>query len=306
MNIVIPILLGIGPILILIGILYLFRIIKRRKKLRAPFTQDLLRGPGQSLFAKLDAINEDLMVYLLVALLMPLAIYSTHISLSYFWSVPENEFRIGAAALVGIGFFVFSIYKVIKLLNKRRWIRLGYEGELVVGQELDQLMQDGFNVYHDFQANKFNIDHIVVGAKGVFAVETKARSKPTTKNRVDDATVEYDGRMLSFPKGNDFKTIDQAKRQASWLSNWLGKAIGEPIAARAVVALPGWLVKRSSAEGISVVNPKQFSALFEHIKPRSLSESMITRINHQLDQRCRDVQPPSKNFDSPNSTLDVK
>jgi hypothetical protein len=91
--------------------------------------------------------------------------------------------------------------------------------------------------------------------------------------------------MLYFPKGEDFKTIDQARQQASWLSDWLGKAIGEPIAARAIVALPGWFVKRTSAEGIPVVNPKQFSSLFKHIKPRSLSDSMIMRIKHQLDKK---------------------
>ena len=54
-------------------------------------------------------------------------------------------------------------------------------------------MLQGFHVYHDFPAEGFNIDHIVVGAKGVFAVETKTRSKRTTANRREDATVEYDG-----------------------------------------------------------------------------------------------------------------
>jgi hypothetical protein len=287
----IPILLIIGSPFVIIGILYLFRFYKKQKKLRSPFTQDLLRSPGQSLLFKLDAINGDLMVYSISALLVPLAIYSLHISISYFGDAPETQLRIGAAACIALGFFGFSIYKVIKRLSERRVIRMGYECDLAVGQELDQLMCDGFYVYHDFPADTFNIDHIVVGAKGVFAVETKARSKPTTKNRVEDSTVEYDGRMLYFPKGDDFKTIDQAKLQASWLSNWLGKAIGEPIAARAIVALPGWFIKRSSAEGIPVVNPKQFSSLFEHIKPRPLSESMITRINQQLDQKCRNIEP---------------
>ena len=298
MDLLILILPAIVPILGITGILYLFRFYQKQKKLRSPFTRDLLRSPGQSLLGKLDVINEDLMVYLLSATLVPLAIYSLHISISYFGISPKTDLRTGAAACFGIGFFLFFRYKLIKLLDKRRLIRLGYEGELAVGQELDQLIHDGFYVYHDFPADKFNIDHIVVGAKGVFAVETKARSKPTTKNRVEDATVEYDGRTLYFPKGDDFKTIDQAKRQATWLSNWLGKAIGEPIATRAIVALPGWFVKRSSSEGISVVNPKQFSSLFEHIKPRLLSESMITRINHQLDQKCRDIEPKSKNFDN--------
>lgn len=298
MHLSILILSVIGPIFVIIGILYLFRFYQKQKRLRSPFTRDLLRSPGQSLLAKLDAINEDLMVYLLYATLGPLTIYSANISLFYFQKVPKAHFHVWISACVGIGILIFSIYKVTKLLSKRRLIRLGYEGKLAVGQELDQLMRDGFYVYHDFPADKFNIDHIVVGAKGVFAVETKARSKPTTKNRVEDATVEYDGRTLYFPKSDDFKTIDQAKRQATWLSNWLGKDIGEPIAARAIVALPGWFVKRSSSEGISVVNPKQFSSLFEHIKPRLLSESMITRINHQLDQKCHDIAPKSESFDN--------
>ncbi len=294
----IPIILVIGSPFVIIGLLYLFRFYKKQKKLRSPFTRDFLRSPGQSLLAKLDAINEDLMLYLSSALVVPLTIYSLHISISYFGGTPETYLRSGAATFVGIGFFGFSVYKLIKLLGKRRMIRMGYEGKLAVGQALDQLMRQGFYVYHDFPADRFNIDHIVVGSKGVFAVETKARSKPTTKNRVEDATVEYDGRALYFPKGDDFNTIDQAERQASWLSNWLGNAIGEPIAARAIVAIPGWFVKRSSSEGISAVNPKQFSSLFEHIKPRPLSESTITRINRQLEQKCRDIAPESKNFDN--------
>ena len=293
----IPVLLVIGAPFILTGLLYLFRFYSKRKQHRSSFTRGLLRSPGQSLLSKLDTINEDLIFYLLSAFLVPLAIYSVHISISYIGRTPETFPRTWIAACFGLGFFFFAIYKVSRLLRERRRMRLGYEGELVVGQELDQLRHDGFYVYHDFPADTFNIDHIVVGPKGVFAVETKARSKPAAKNRVEDETVEYDGRMLYFPNGDDHETIDQAKQQAEWLSNWLGKTTGEPIAARAIVALPGWFVKRTSSEGISVANPKQFSSLFEHIKPRPISESMITHINHQLDQKYRDIEPASENYD---------
>ena len=155
-------------------------------------------------------------------------------------------------------------------------------------------MFQGKHVYHDFPADKFNIDHIVVGRSGIFAVETKARSKSTTNNRREDATVEYNGKMLMFPNGDDFKIIEQAERQSSWLSQWISSATGDQVAARAIVALPGWFVKRTSADGISVVNPKQFPSLFKHIKPRTLTDEMITRIVHQLEQKCRDVVPVSK------------
>jgi Nuclease-related domain len=191
----------------------------------------------------------------------------------------------------GLFFCVFSIHRATKLLNERTTLRLHYEGLLEVGRHLEQLSHDGFHVYHGLPAETFNIDHVLVGPKGVFAVETKTHLKSVHKKRPEDATVEYDGRTLFFPRTEDYKTIDQAWKQAAWLSEWLGKAIGEPIAARAIVALPGWLVKRTSAEGIPVVNPQQFSSLFKYIKPRPLSNSMIICINHQLVQRCRNPEP---------------
>ena len=281
----------IATTLVIAGIFYVFRSYAKRKKPRSPFTQNLLGCPGQSLLYKLDGINADLMVYLASALMIPLAIYALHISISYFGDARETDLRIGITGCVALGFFILSAYKVIKLHHEKRVVRLEYESKLVVGQALEQLRRDGFHVYHDFPTDTFNIDHIVVGSKGVFAVATKARFNPNPKNRVEDATVEYDGRMLYFPKGDDDATIEQAQSQASWLSNWLGQAMGEPLAVRAIVALPGWFIKRTSSEGIPVANPKQFASLFEHINPRSLSDPMITRITNLLDQTCGDKEP---------------
>jgi hypothetical protein len=80
------------------------------------------------------------------------------------------------------------------------------------------------------------------------------------------------------------------------MSNWISSAIGEPVAARAIVALPGWFVKRTSADGISVVNPKQFPSLFKHIKPRTLTDEMIRRMVHQIEQKCRNIVPDAEEY----------
>ena len=281
----------IGTTLVIAGFVYVFQSYKKRKKLRSPFTQNLLRCPGQSLLYELDGINADLMVYSSTAFIVPLAIYSLHISVSYFGGARETDLRIGISVCVVLVFFIFSAHKVIKLHHQRRVMRLEYEGKLAVGQELEQLRHDSFYVFHDFPADAINIDHIVVCSKGVFVVQTKTRSNPIAQNRVEDATVEYDGRMLYFPKGDDHATVEQAKSQASWLSNWLGEAIREPLAVRAIVALPGWFIKRTSSEGIPVANPSQFASLFEHINPRSLSDPMITRITNLIDQTCGEMEP---------------
>jgi hypothetical protein len=238
------------------------------------------------------------MVFLVFLIFTPTYAYAAYISYLFFGKKPFNITEMAIFALFPIILILFSLYKMSKYLGLRRRLRLGYDGEVAVGQNLTQLYKEGYLVYHDFPADNFNIDHIVIGSKGVFAIETKARSKPTSKNRLEDATVEYNGRVLQFPKGRDSDTIEQTNRQADWLATWLSNAVGEPVVVRGIVALPGWYVKRTSAEGIPVVNPKQFASLFEYIQPRFLSEETIKRVVHQIEQKCRDVEPVSTIYES--------
>ena len=286
-----PIIIFFAVLIAMMAALHGFRKYRRSKGLRAPFTQKLLRIPGQTLLHRLDKLNAEINVYLIYIFVLPLITYATILSHWVYTGIKPHLLQRSVLSIICLAFVGYSLFKLMKLLSYRRNIRLGYEGELVVGQELHKLQLEGYRIYHDFPADKFNIDHIVVGSNGVFTVETKTRSKPTSKNRSADATVTYDGRGLYFPKATDFQTIEQAEQQADWLSNWLTRAIGDPLAVRAVVALPGWFVKRTSSDGIPVVNPKQFSSLFAHIKPRHLPESMLARINHQLEQKCRDIVP---------------
>ena len=279
--------------LILTAVLHFYRKINRLKKRRSPFSQDLLRSPGESLIRKLNNINIEINVYLVSLISIPLLIYSIALSFSYYRGKSVNIVDVYGSALIGFMFIAYFLLKISKLLKERKITRLGYEGEVAVGQELNRLMLKGYHVYHDIPAKDFNIDHIIVGESGVFAVETKARSKPTTRNRTGNATVTYNGRLLLFPQGVDLNTIEQANRQAAWLTNWIGRAVGEKVAVRPVVAVPGWYVKRTSANGMPVVNPKQFSSLFKHISPRYLSPELVSRITHQLEQYCLDVVPVS-------------
>jgi hypothetical protein len=263
----------------------------RRQKRPSPFTQNFLRSPGQSLGSKIDCLNQEISFYFAVLTAFPLLFYSGFLSCLYFADRQFKPEDVALWVILGLVFIIFFLFKTLKIFKKKRSLRLGYEGAVAVGQELNQLMLAGNHVYHDFPADKFNIDHIIVGRSGIFTVATNARPKFTANSRRDDATVAYNGKILKFPNGDDLEIIDQAERQSSWLSQWISSAIGDQVAARAIVALPGWLVKRTSADGISVVNPNQFSSLFKHITPRTLTDEMIARIVHQLEQKYRDVTP---------------
>ncbi len=276
---------------LLVAILFILKKYHESKKRRSPFTDKFLRSPGESLNRKIMEINDEIITCLVWVMTIPLMLYSTYISMLYFRSLQPSLSTIALICILGIGFIIYCFWKLIEFLNTRRRYRLGYEGEIAVGQELNQLMRDGFYVYHDFFVDKFNIDHIVVGPSGVFAIETKARSKPTSKDRKADAKVKYDGKCLQFSNATDVESIEQAKRQGEWLSKWLRSAVGEPVRVRPVVALPGWFVERTASGGISVINPKNFRSIVKPKNGSNLSDQMISRIVHQLERKCRDVEP---------------
>lgn len=294
----VQIILANAPIALLILIfllvwifLFFSRLHYRLKNRRLPFTHNLLRSPGRTLLQKIEILNQEITIYAAAVFVGPLLIYATLMTHLYFSQRPPTLPVLATAGALMLVLIAFCLFRLARLSSRRRHLRLGYDGEVAVGQELNRFMHDGCHVYHDFPADKFKIDHILVGKKGVFAIETKARSKSNGERRTEDATVAYNGRVLHFPKYTDTETIAQAERQSSWLSKWIESAIGEPVAVRGIVALPGWFVKRTSPNGIPVVNPKQFTSLFTHIQPRELSEEKIKRIVQQLEQKCRDVVP---------------
>ncbi len=260
------------------------------KKRRTPFTTKFLRSPGQSLIEKLDAINDDLVAYMAMMIAMPIAFYALYISDLYFQKRPLTLSSALVYIIIGGLFISYLIFKMVGLLNLRRSTRLGYEGEVATGQELNLMMLRGYHVYHDFVADNFNIDHIVVGPAGVFAVETKARAKPTSDNRSADAKVNYDGRCIHFPKWREVKPLEQAKAQSVWLERWLSSSTGEKTVVRPVVTLPGWYITRTASEGILVINPKQFAGIARPVNGNKLDERRIKSIVHQIDQRCRNIE----------------
>jgi hypothetical protein len=286
---------------VLLLFLFLIRKYYRSQKLRLPFTRNFLRSPGQSLLKELAYLNQEIMIYIVFLIIIPVYTYAAYISYLYFAKKPFNVMELGLVCLFPMLLVFFSFYKMTRHVGRRRLLRLAFDSQVAVGRDLNQLHREGYHVYHDFPADNFKIDHIVIGSKGIFAIATKARLKPTTKNRMQDATVEYNGRVLRFPKGTDAKTVEQAKRRADWLSEWLSAVVGELVVVRGIVALPGWFVKRTTADGLPVINPKQFASLFEYIQPRMLSKETMSQVVHQLEGKCRDVHPVLEAYESAES-----
>jgi len=251
---------------------------------RSPLRDNLLRSPGQTihdmLLDKTLDFASDLWSLLFIAFIglffVPLLIGWSFLSLLV-W------FILGA-------FVLWILYRFRTRSREMQDLRLGLDGELATAEELSQLMYHDYYVFHDFPGDRFNIDHIAIGPAGVFAVETKTRSKAVGKGK-QSAMVIFEESRLKFPNFQESESIQQAKDQSKWLSEFLAKSVGKAITVKPVLALPGWLVERRSKDAsIIVINPKE-AVTYVTSNPKVLDEQTIQQIKYQVEQRCRTIEP---------------
>lgn len=276
----------------IIGSLFLGRFSPFRKKRKSPFTSNFLRAPGQTLGEKVDDIRTDVLLYMMIGAWGPTVMLAGAFGHAY---IAEKRlswvtvFLYGTTILIGLSWLGRKTYKLGRDLRQQL---LGYEGEVAVGQELNQLMAHRFRVYHDFPADGFNIDHVVIGPTGVFAVETKARAKPDTGDGKKDAHLVFDGQRLCFPGWTETAPLEQAQRQANWLHQWIQRSAAESVPVVPVLALPGWFVDRKKSGAVLLSSGRDVESVYlRYNRTPGLNPQQIQRIAHQVEGRCRNITP---------------
>lgn len=291
-NITTLIIFGLAFLPLLIGLFFSIYFFKRTQKgRRSPLTGNLLRGPGETLRTQIENNSEKILDSLFLLLLVAVPAYAL---LALFVNIGGNRveyWQIFLVLFIYVGLIIGATRRLYLLMLNNRNLRLGLDGELAIGQELNHLMLHGCRIYHDFPAEGFNIDHVIVGPGGVYAVETKGRAKPDKGRGSLDAKVIYDGEVLRFPDWNEVKPLEQAKHQAIWLGKWLSSAVGHSVAVTPALALPGWFVERTRAGSVVVFNGKSPFFLAKPNSRSTLNDQQIQQISHQLEQHCRDVAP---------------
>jgi hypothetical protein len=92
---------------------------------------------------------------------------------------------------------------------------------------------------------RFNLDHVVISAHGIYVVETKTMSKPwpTAKIIVEGDALAVAGQVP------DSNPIVQVTAAANWLERLLLESTGKRFLVRGVVVYPGWFVEQRGPRG---------------------------------------------------------
>ena len=142
-----------------------------RKKRTNPLPK-VQRLPGQSLRDEKERLldNRFLPAYIGTAFLWILWALDEYRVRTHEQPAPKVTLCLAIVA-TGICVVLFR-----RLFGHFRRLNRGERGELRVAEALDDLRVAGYRVFHDLVRDGFNIDHVVVGPAGVFAIETKFRS----------------------------------------------------------------------------------------------------------------------------------
>jgi len=216
---------------------------------RSPLKEPPLRNPGQS---GEEQINDLMMDKVLFWLMMP-AVFVLGAMLEwyhYLFNSPPIPilFTICAIAMAGLSFY--KIRGNIPLI--RQYIR-GRQGEIVVGQFLEDFRKDGYHVFHDIPSPNGNVDHVLVGPGGVFVIETKTNSKPVGR----ECRVEYDGTQVKVD-GHipDRDPVAQVKAAVSQIDQIIQRGMSKNLPIRPVLLYVRWFTTQPRGSDIWVINEK--------------------------------------------------
>ena len=255
---------------------------KRQSAKISPITDNLLRNPGQSLDEELQRLSdEDISeAAAMLAFIFVLLIYEW---LQWLFNIDPHPLLV---TLVLVPWIIFLIFKLYKIKQLRRRLKMARDGEKAVGQYLSDLREQGHRVYHDIIGKNFNIDHVIVSDRGIFTVETKTYSKPSSGRPVlvfDGSQITQNGKPLQKD------AVQQAQSQARWLHDLLQESTGRDLPVRPVVVFPGWFIEKTpeaKSSPVWVLNPKALPKFLEH-EPQRISAEDVKLTAYHLSRYIR-------------------
>ena len=178
---------------------------------------------------------------------------------------PRKEADKKVEAMYGKSRVLTSIARVLDINNPERSWRIGADGEETIGARLDKLTAKGWHVLHAVPIGPrgADIDHVLIGAAGVFCINTK--NHPGKAIEVAADRIRIGGTAVDYYK----KSRIEAERTTKILTT----AVGWPVEVRPVLILLNGTRRPSiktisNPAGILVFNGMEIPEVFTNSLPR--------------------------------------
>ena len=246
---------------------------------QSPLKAKPLRLPGESVDKEIDkwVTDKALGAFFVAASVCATAYFEWYGFLTH---SPRRPILFTVLAAVAV---IFAAWRFWTVRGRVRQLKLGRDGERVVGQFLERLREGGGQVFHDTPGEGFNLDHVVISTHGIYAVETKTLSKPWPNAKV---VVEGDSLRVAGEEP-DRNPIVQVTAAAKWLEKQLQASTGKRFFVRGVVVFPGWFVEQRGPTGdVWVLEPKMLPGYIQQA-PEMIAASDVALAAFHLSRYVR-------------------
>lgn len=249
----------------------------RQKKKNSPLPA-VRRTPGQSLRDEKERLLENRFVPLYFATGFAWMTWLLEQQRAWQQYPPQPKIWL-VLAVIGTGACVIlfrCLFYQIRNLNR------GELGELKVAEALEELRPAGYRVFHDLCRDGYNIDHVVVGPAGVFAIETKFRG--------GFGEIEFRNGEGLFVGGRkeESDSLLQARRNASDVRRILKENCDFDRWVNPLVVFVGeWRIKNKWRDtDARVLTPEQIGSYFDQRQPE-LTRNEIKLIASHLERSAK-------------------
>lgn len=250
-----------------------------KKKRRSPVEGPLRRLPGQSIREERERLFDDKGAAYLFAPIVAWIFVGWQ--LLYKWT--GWKLNPGAAAAVASLVTVYCVYRLWRLRVDFRNLNLAEKGERRVSEVLRRLRDRDYITFDDLILEGVNVDHVVVGPGGVFAIETKTYSP--FGRRVAGIAANGHLQLDGKPALND--PCKQARKSAALVSGELKRWIRREIWVDPVLVLPGWRIEAPKSQTNVVLLNEETASEFFKTRPTKFNASEIREICSHLDRSAR-------------------
>jgi hypothetical protein len=251
----------------------------KKKPSRSPVEGPLRRLPGQSIREEWNRLFDDKVTGYFFAFVV--AWLFAFWQWLYWWTGSKPS--PGVATSIAVVVTVYCAYRIWRLYPEFRNLNLGEKGERRVSEILRMLRGRDYVAFDDLALSGVNVDHVVVGPGGIYAVETKTYS--LFGNGSAGITAEGLLRLADKPALKD--PLKQARGSAAIVSSELKRWMHRDTWVNPVVVLPGWRIDPPKVETDVVVLNEETIAEFFKTRPEKLNATQIREICSHLDRSAR-------------------
>ncbi|GHB32090.1 nuclease-related domain-containing protein [Salinicola rhizosphaerae] len=184
-------------------------------------------------------------------------------------------------------------FLILRDVQRMRRLTRSLACELAVGQTLDHLMRPlakPYFVFHDYPADSYTIDNVLVTPQGVFVIQTMARDFPLDLEGRPNNVVSVEHERLRFPGWSEREVLRKVRLSTVWLRQWLTRHARLSVPVRGILVLPGWSIDdetgaKAETRDVCVVDGADLSLQLGDASDEAIDDATRQQLVEALDKR---------------------